>query len=101
MKGSNYHVFQHGEAVERPHNLKRSADASVAGTVLPQACNIHTVKHDFTGIRPHRTGYQVERCGLACAVGTNQRDDCATRHIETYVSNRADTTEAFDQRGHL
>ena len=56
-------------------------------------------KPDAAGIRTQHAGDQIERRGLAGAVGTEQADDLAALHREVDVIDRDQPAEGAGQAG--
>ena len=98
MTGS-HHVFQNRHAGEQPNVLKRARHAATRNLVRPQAVNPFALKIDFARSRFVNASQEIEDCGFAGAVWSDQAVDLAAldAHVQRIDSHQsAKLNRAFD-----
>src|SRR6266571_2956306 len=92
-QGPNHHVLNHGEIVERLHDLKGAADPETANGVGGQpADGVAAEAHFASGIR-QRSRDDVDESGLPRAVGPDQSKDLPALQIEAYLGDGGESAE--------
>src|SRR5262245_2067433 len=94
-------VVQDGEPRERPHDLKRADQAEAADRVGPEPGERAPAEPHVAGVGLEEAGQQVERGGLARAVGADEPEDLALGHRQVEAAHRLDAAEALGQPARL
>jgi len=106
-KSAEHHVFQNGEAGERPDDLKRTADPDPRRTVRADMRDVHVIEPDASFVGMNNAGDQVEQRRLPRAVWSDDECDRGLFDGERDVTHRAQPAEPladvidFQQRHHL
>ena len=90
-----HHIGQNRHAAERLGDLKRPREAKRADGMRAQAHDLLTKSRHRACIRPVEAHDQVERGGLAGAVGADQRQRLVLAHGEADVLHGPQTAEPF------
>ena len=84
----NEQVARHAEATEQGRALERARDAVARDAVRGHGRDVLAVKTDRAAAGRVHAGDAIEQRGLACAVGTDQRNDCASSSRGTLALDR-------------
>jgi len=100
-QGAHPHVVEHGEVGERAGDLEGAGQAEAADRVRLEPDEGVAVEPDLTVVGREKAGEQVERGGLAGAVGADEPEHLAPRHVEREIADRLEPAEALGDRGHF
>ena len=87
-------VVEHAQRAEHLRVLERARDAAARDRVRREIEQALAGERHAAGIRPVEPGEDVEDGGLAGAVGPDQPEDLALRHLEAHVGERRQPAEA-------
>jgi len=94
-EGADQNVLKDGQASERLHYLKRSADSGERDLVRLLAGDIATLEQDATASGLVKTGYQVEHGRFPGAIRTYDADSLTLIHAESERIHRRDSAKTF------
>src|SRR5215471_20706010 len=89
-------VLVHGEAGERLNDLECAHDASPRHKMGRHTRNVSAAVKDTTFARRQESADDGEQCGLAGAVGPDQRGDPAGFDGERNIVDGEEAAEAFE-----
>src|SRR5262249_23034999 len=90
-------IVPHGEVAEDLHRLEGASDAEPGDLVGLEAFEAPTPEKHSARVGTEQVGDQVEDGSLARAVGTDEADHRARRHLERAGAHRADAAEDLGQ----
>ena len=90
-------IVEHRQIVEYVRDLIRTRQTDRHTVMHRHAGYLFSVKKNPARVRYDGTGYLVYQCGLAGAVGTDQRVDFARMHRQVQMIGSGQSAEAFDQ----
>ena len=99
--GADHHVVRHRHAHERTHDLEGAAHAELADLVRLQAEDAAPIEQHVARARRDEAVQQVERRGLARAVGADDAEDHALADAEADVVDRLEAAEVLRQTAHF
>ncbi len=91
------HVLEDAQTEEQVGDLERARHADAGQGVGRLAGNVASVQLDLAGIRPQRSGDEIERCALAGAVRSDDRRDAMALRLEAEVIDGPQPTEGLAQ----
>ena len=89
------HVLEHRQPLERPRDLRGSADAAVAAHVGRSLVSVLAAEADGAVVGTQVTGDEVEQRGLAGAVGADDAEGLALGNVEREVLHHLKRAEAL------
>ena len=97
VHGGHEQVLEHGEALERPRDLMRAADAGPAALMRARARHVDAVEQHLSAIGRDVAGDQVEQGRLAGAVGSDDAHRVAARNRQIYAVGRLERAERLGE----
>ena len=91
--GRHPHVVEHAQLAEQPDVLEGPRQPGPRDRVRLQPVDALAVQRHRAGVGPVHAGQQVERRGLAGAVGPDQPVQPARRHLQRQLGHRLEAAE--------
>ena len=94
------HVLKDCEVLEDAQNLERAAEPGIDALVRRQRTDVAVLEQDLTSVAWHQTRHHVEKCGLACSVGTDKAIDFPLPQLQVDAIGYHKISELLGQRSH-
>jgi len=97
---SHLDVVDDRHAIKQRHVLERAADADARNGMTRLTQDRAALEQDVASVGHVEAGKAVEERGLAGAIGADETDNLARRHVEGDAVQRHDTAEADRHAAH-
>ncbi len=94
------HVVQRAQLGEQPDVLKGAGEAAARNQERLHAGDVLPVQRDLSLGGRIDAGDDVEQCGLACAVWSDDADDLALFNMDIDIGQRSQAAELLSDPGH-
>src|SRR4051812_31916730 len=95
--GAHTQVIEHGHSLKDRAALRHMADAEPDNLVRRAAHDAAAFELDVAGVWLQQAGNGLEQRGLACTIGTDQRDDLPLQDLESKIVQHLDFAVARTQ----
>ena len=89
------HIFERGQAEERPHQLECPSKAAAADPVGRKTVHALAEKLNLAFVGNERAADQIEKRGLSRSVRTHDAENLARLDREAYLLDGGDTAECL------